>query len=176
MKRKNSLTLFKVLAVAAFFISVFIFLKILLPTVPATLLLPFVPETSTLGYVQVSANAYTDDYGVVVLSANCYGVEGVTEKWIAESILEGAGNRTPFRPDAHDVIRDVFKSLDVEVVMVKVVDIVNNTFIGRLVLKQGNRIVSLDIRPSNAVAVAVRVGAPIYMREDLLKNYGKKIC
>lgn len=176
--KKKSIKLFKVLSVVAFLLSLAVLIYfILLPILPVEVMLPILPETSTVGYQKVIANAYTQDgIGVVVLSSSCYVVEGGTEEWIAKSILNGLANRTEFRPDAHDVLRDLLKSLNVEVLMVKVVDIVNNTFIGRLVLKQGNRIISLDVRPSNGVAIAVRVNAPIYMREDLLKEYGKYVC
>ena len=178
MKKKKSRTAFKLLAVVLFLLLLVVFLKLFLFS-PAAIevLMPLIPETSTVGYTQVVADAYTQgDVGVVTLSSDCYQMEGTTDAWIAESIVQGLANKTAFRPDAHDVIRDVFKSLDIKVLMVKVVDIVNNTFIGRLVIKQGDKIASLDIRPSNAAAIAVRVGAPIYVKTNLLEEYGRKLC
>jgi hypothetical protein len=176
--KKKSIKVFKILSVVAFLLSLAVFVYfIVLPLLPVEVLLPVLSETSTLGYERVVPNAYAEEgIGVIILSSKCYVVEGNTEEWIANSIVNGLANRTEFRPDAHDILRDLLKSLDIEVLMVKVVDMVNNTFIGRLVLKQGNKVVSLDVRPSNGIAIAVRVGAPIYMREDLLKEYGKYVC
>ena len=176
--KKKSMKAFKVLSVIAFLLSLAIFVYfLLLPLLPVEVLLPVLPETSTAGYERVVPNAYTEQgIGVIILSSKCYVVEGNTEEWIANSVANGLANRIEFRPDAHDILRDLLKSLDIEVLMVKIVDVVNNTFIGRLVLKQGNKVVSLDVRPSNGVAIAVRVGAPVYMRQDLLKEYGRYIC
>jgi len=176
--KKKSVRAFKVLSVTAFLLSLSVFVYfIILPLLPVEVLLPILPETSTAGYEQVMPDAYTEEgIGVITLSSGCYVVEGNTEEWIANSIVNGLANRTEFRPDAHDILRDLLKSLDIEVLMVKVVDVVNNTFIGRLVLKQGNKVVSLDVRPSNGIAIAVRVGAPVYMREDLVKEYGRYVC
>jgi len=176
--KKKSVRAFKVLSVIAFLLSLSVFVYfIILPLLPVEVLLPILPETSTAGYERVVPDAYTEEgVGVITLSSGCYVVEGNTEEWIANSIVNGLANRTEFRPDAHDILRDLLKSLDIEVLMVKVVDVVNNTFIGRLVLKQGNKVVSLDVRPSNGIAIAVRVGAPVYMREDLVKEYGRYVC
>jgi bifunctional DNase/RNase len=60
--------------------------------------------------------------------------------------------------------------------MVKIVEIRNNTFIGRLILQQGNKVVSLDSRPSDGIAIAVRTGSPVYIKESLMKEQGKYIC
>jgi hypothetical protein len=60
--------------------------------------------------------------------------------------------------------------------MAKVVDLRNGTYIGRLIVKQGTTILGLDARPSDATAIAVRANAPIYIREDLLHEYGEKVC
>jgi len=137
--------------------------------------LPDISELSTYGYTPVMVDAYVEgEKGVVVFYTNCYRLEGFTDKWIAESIL--TAGQTKFRPDAHDVIRDTFNALGVKVLMVKVVDVVNNTFIGRLVIKQGNKIASLDIRPSNGAAIAARTGAPVYIDSGLLEKYGEKTC
>jgi len=176
--RKDRFKFFKILSIIAFLLSLSVFVYfIILPLIPVEVLLPILPETSTFGYKKVVPNAYVQEgVGVLTLSSNCLLVEGVTEEWIAKSIINGLANSTEFRPDAHDVLRDLLKSLEIKVLMVKIVDIVDNTFIGRLILKQGNKIVSLDVRPSNGIALAVRVGAPVYIREDLLTKYGKQVC
>ena len=181
MQKDDSLLVFKILSVIAFIISAYLLIRsaTYIPNPIFNITKSFVPvsQLSTVGYVEVKPDArVVGDIGIVTLTGGCYQVSGRTEAWIAQSIIDGLANKTRFRPDAHDVFRDALNTLGVKVVMVKVVDIKNSTFIGRLILQQGSKLVSLDIRPSNGCAIAIRTGAPIYMRKDLMEKYGKKIC
>ncbi len=135
------------------------------------------PELSTFGYVQIEVDArISEDRGIITLTGNCYQVTAVTEVTQAESIINGLAGRIDFRPNTHDLMESAFDNFGIKLVMVKIVDVKNNTFIGKLILRQGNRVLSLDSRPSDGTALAVRTGSPIYMKEDLLKTYGKNIC
>jgi bifunctional DNase/RNase len=154
-------------------IGIFIFFPF--PTERISLI--FVPELSTFGYEEVKVDAQViGNQGVVTLTSECYQITAYTEASQAESIINGLAKRIRFRPNSHDLIKAMFDNLGIEVVMVKITELKNNTFFGRLVLKQGQRILSLDSRPSDGTAIAVRTGSPIYIKTDLLKNLGKKIC
>jgi len=136
-----------------------------------------IAELSTVGYASVAVDAYVEaERGVVVLSSDCWRLTAYTEPTQAESIALGLEKVVPFRPNAHDLAHDVFQLLGIEVLMAKVVDLRNGTYIGRLIVKQGTTILGLDARPSDATAIAVRANAPIYIREDLLHEYGEKVC
>lgn len=175
--RNNREKLLFVLVIISLTISVFALIssqKLNLPSFPEIFSLP---ELSTLGYVKVKADAAVmGNQGVVSLSSECYQLTANTEAAQAESILKGIAGRIEFRPNTHDLMKDVLNSFGIEVVMVKVVELKNNTFFGRIVLKQGDKIVSLDSRPSDGIALAVRTNSSIYVKEDLLKSHGKKIC
>lgn len=137
----------------------------------------FLPELSTSGYVKTDIEAgVAEGDGVVVLTGGCYQLTANTEAAQAESIANGITKNIGFRPGTHDLMRDTLDNLGIEVVMVKIVELKNNTFYGRLILKQGNKIVSLDSRPSDGIALAVRTGSPVYIKEDLMKSQGKYIC
>lgn len=134
------------------------------------------PELSTVGYVPVTVSAdVIGNKGIVTLTGDCYQVTAYTEASQAESIANGLAGKIEFRPNTHDLIKSTFDSLGIQVVMVKIVEVRNNTYIGKLILRQGNRVLSLDARPSDGTALAVRTNSPIYMKEDLLKA-GKYIC
>lgn len=134
-------------------------------------------ELSTMGYVEVEVDARVEpDRGIVVLRSDCWSLTAYTEPTQAESIIRGLERRIGFRPNTHDIIHSIFRSFGVEVLMAKVVDIKNNTFIGRLILRHGNKALSVDSRPSDATAIAIRANAPIYIKEELLKAYGSYIC
>jgi bifunctional DNase/RNase len=60
--------------------------------------------------------------------------------------------------------------------MVKVTELKGNSFYSKLILRQGNTILSLDARPSDAIAIALRANSSIYVNSTLLREVGKKVC
>ncbi|MGQ9813679.1 MAG: bifunctional nuclease family protein [Candidatus Roseilinea sp.] len=76
------------------------------------------------------------------------------------------------RPLTHDLIVKVIEELDAKVEHVYVSDLSNDTFYARIVLKVGDREISIDSRPSDAVAIAVRVECPIYVNEEVMERAG----
>jgi CRISPR/Cas system-associated endoribonuclease Cas2 len=164
----------KTVVVVAFIVA--IYLAVRQTNVPS-IGVPTSSELSTDGYTQVQVNAGSDGIrGVVVLTGNCYQVTGNTDPWIADAISNGQAGKVNFRPTIYDVTKDAFNALGVKVLMVKVIAVQNSTFIGRLVLQQGNTIVSLDSKPSDATAIAVRFNAPVYTKNELMTRYGQKVC
>ena len=74
------------------------------------------------------------------------------------------------RPSTHDLMLDALTSLDATIDHVLVNDAKGSTFFARLTLSQHGRMIDLDARPSDAISLAVRQGAPIYMDEDVLER------
>jgi hypothetical protein len=81
------------------------------------------------------------------------------------------GMDTP-RPMTHDLIRDLLEALDTDVVRVVVTELKTSTYFAEIVLLQGGREVPVSSRPSDAVAVAVRTGAPLFVADDLMDAEG----
>lgn len=136
-----------------------------------------IPDLSIEGYVKVQPDAgMVGDQGFVILTGNCYQLTANTDMTQAESIANGLVGRIDVRPNTHDLMKDALNNLEVEVIMVKIVELRNNTYYGRVILRQGNKIVSLDSRPSDGIALAVRTNSSIYIKEDLLSSQGKYIC
>ncbi|HYD10667.1 MAG TPA: bifunctional nuclease family protein [Acidimicrobiales bacterium] len=79
--------------------------------------------------------------------------------------LEGV---VPPRPLTHDLLRDVLGALDVAVVRVSVTALEDRTFFAELELRVDGRTVRVSARPSDAIALAVRVDCPIYAAEAVL--------
>lgn len=136
-----------------------------------------VSELSTNGFVAVKPEAgVVNGDGVISLTGNCYRVVAGTEPHLAESIANGIEKRIVERPNTHDILRDQLESFDIKILMIKVVDIRKNNFIGKIILKQDDKIVSLESRPSDGIALAVRTNSSVYMNETLMKKYGEKVC
>jgi hypothetical protein len=81
------------------------------------------------------------------------------------------GMDTP-RPMTHDLIRDLLEALGADVVRVVVTDLRAATYYAEVVLHHGDRDVPVSSRPSDAVAIAVRTGAPLFVADDLMDAEG----
>ncbi len=74
------------------------------------------------------------------------------------------------RPMTHDLIKNILETIEARVVKVMVTDLKENTFFAVLHLQVGTTEYSVDSRPSDAIALALRVGAPIYVDEEVVRK------
>ncbi len=72
------------------------------------------------------------------------------------------------RPMTHDLLRDILYSLAVVVDKVEIIDIRNNTFFANIHLKQEGRLIIVDSRPSDAIALALRAKVSIFVDEKVI--------
>lgn len=91
---------------------------------------------------------------------------GVMEATAIAVAVEGI---EPPRPMTHDLLAAVIRRLQAELTRVVIHDLRNETFIGQLDLRTEKGVIEVDCRPSDAVALAVRTGAPIYVTEGVLE-------
>ena len=174
-KSNNYKILSAVLALALVIVLVYVFLPAFFYNSLATVVLP---QLSTNGFVKTTVNASVVDQNTasITLSAECYGLTAAVEPTEAQSVIDGMNNQVGPRPNAHDLVRDVFSALKINVLMVKITQRQDSIYLAKIVLRQGNTILNYDIRPADGIAIAVRTKAPIYMNETLLKTDGTKIC
>src|SRR5256886_6553709 len=76
----------------------------------------------------------------------------------------------PPRPMTHDLIKNILEAIDARVVKIVVTDLKDNTFFAVLHLQMGDAEYTVDSRPSDAIALALRVGAPIYVDEEVVRK------
>lgn len=74
------------------------------------------------------------------------------------------------RPMTHDLIKNVLTGLDAQVHKVVVNELRDDTFFAVIWLERQGNIISIDSRPSDALALALRVDCPIYVEEEVLKT------
>lgn len=91
---------------------------------------------------------------------------------VAQSILIGLGNVNMPRPLTHDLLISVLEHLSTEIGRVEITELKDGTFYARLVLEQLGNELSIDARPSDCVAIAVRVKCPIYIDEKVVEEAG----
>ena len=78
----------------------------------------------------------------------------------------------PPRPMTHDLIRDLFDSVSADVTDILIDELREGTFFAKIRYTVGGADAQLDCRPSDAVALAVRVGAPIFVAPSVLDEAG----
>lgn len=74
------------------------------------------------------------------------------------------------RPMTHDLLADVIDQMGGEIVKVVISDLSNGTFYARLHISSNGETVEVDSRPSDAIALGVGTGAPIFVDEDVFEN------
>jgi bifunctional DNase/RNase len=81
--------------------------------------------------------------------------------------LEG---EKPIRPLTHDLLKNILEELNAEVVKISICDLQDNIYYASITLKVNGRIVEIDSRPSDAIALAVRTKSPIFAEDWILKE------
>ncbi len=76
------------------------------------------------------------------------------------------------RPQTHDLLRNLMKSLDARLIRVEVIDLQDDVYFGNLVLEANGNIINVDSRPSDALALAVRLHVPILVASEILDSAG----
>ncbi|MFA5182730.1 MAG: bifunctional nuclease family protein [Syntrophales bacterium] len=74
------------------------------------------------------------------------------------------------RPMTHDLMKEILKVLGVEVVRVEIHDLRNNTFFANMHFQGDGKTYIVDARPSDAIAIALRTGAPIFVEEKVIEK------
>ncbi|MCB9892512.1 MAG: bifunctional nuclease family protein [Planctomycetes bacterium] len=86
----------------------------------------------------------------------------------ANEIWRAAQNKRTPRPFTHELMARSWNALDAYLRHVVVNDLRDNTFYARLVIDQAGREVEIDARPSDAIAMATRLQAPIFVEEHVI--------
>ncbi len=86
----------------------------------------------------------------------------------AQAIMFKLQNLSFPRPLTHDLLKNCIEHLNAKVEYVAITKIENNTYYAEIHLLQDDKKIVIDSRPSDAVALAIRVDAPIYLAEELM--------
>ena len=92
----------------------------------------------------------------------------------ARSIAEQINRITPPRPNTHDLAKRLLDGLDGDVERVIVTELRGGTFYALLVVRSNGRLLEIDARPSDAIAIALRAGAPLFVRESVFEQAGEE--
>lgn len=90
----------------------------------------------------------------------------------AQAIAVALEKMQPSRPLTHDLMRNFMNSFRIELHEIIICDLQEGIFFSKLVCSSDNDTIEIDSRTSDALALAVRFGCPIYTYENILSNAG----
>ena len=88
----------------------------------------------------------------------------------ATSIASALKNVTYDRPMTHDLFKNFLDTLQIEVSKVEICDIRDNTYFAEIFFQTREDAFSMDARPSDAIAIALRFGAPLYVDDKVIQK------
>jgi bifunctional DNase/RNase len=97
---------------------------------------------------------------------------GTLPIWIgkpeADSIALALGKVATPRPLTHDLVKNITDGLKVKITRIVVTEIIDNTYYALIHVSDGKKETLIDSRPSDAVAVALRASAPIFVEDSIM--------
>jgi hypothetical protein len=90
----------------------------------------------------------------------------------AQAIVIKLENLDPPRPLTHDLFKKFADEFNISIVEVMIYKLEEGVFFSKLVCTNGTKEYSIDSRTSDAVAIALRIGCPIYITEEILQKAG----
>ena len=88
----------------------------------------------------------------------------------ADSIALALGKVSTPRPLTHDLVKNILEGLKVRATRILITEIQDNTYFAVVEISDGIKTIGVDSRPSDAVAVALRSNAPIFVEEAVLQK------
>lgn len=87
----------------------------------------------------------------------------------ADSIALALGKVATPRPLTHDLVRNIIDGMNAKITRIVITEILDNTYYALIYLNDGAKEVPVDSRPSDAVAIALRTNASIYVEDDVIE-------
>ena len=94
----------------------------------------------------------------------------------AANIDAAVKNVSETRPSIYDSTLEIINHYNIELGYVKIERLENNVYYSKAIFSTKNKILNLDMRPSDAIILALKLNKPIYINNYLLDEYGNNIC
>jgi bifunctional DNase/RNase len=88
----------------------------------------------------------------------------------AEAITVSLQETEVLRPLTHDLLRNVLQTLGAEVLRINITELRDDVFYARIILRVDGREIEVDSRPSDALALSVRVHVPVFVAESVMEE------
>lgn len=128
----------------------------------------------TSGYVKADILEVSDN--TIVIGNECQAIVAETSPERAWSIQLGIEGIIDGRPNTHDIFAETLKSFNISLEYVTIDSFEDGIYYANLILKSDDKILKLDSKPSDAIALALRTNSTIYINETMLNEVGQNIC
>jgi bifunctional DNase/RNase len=132
-----------------------------------------IDSLSTEGFTEVDVDLNLNE---LTLTGDCRQISMAISPDQAYSIDMALRKMEGIRPLTHDLMDLQMEVFGIEVVIAKIHTLEEGAYYADLILKQDNRVLTIDARPSDAIALAIRARAPIYVSDSLMEDEGVAAC
>ncbi len=112
----------------------------------------------------------------IIIGNNCTAIIAETSPERAQSVSAALEKRMGERPNTHDTIAQILKSFNVTLESVRLEKYDSRFYYSDMYLRSPEKLLKLDVMPSDGIAIALRMNASIYVNKTLLQEIGKNIC
>jgi bifunctional DNase/RNase len=128
----------------------------------------------TTGYVE--ADLLEVSGSTIILGNGCQAIVAETSPERAYSIELGIEGIIDERPNTHDIFAETLRSFNITLDYVTLDRYEDGVYYANLFLKTKDKVLKLDSKPSDAIALALRTNSTIYINETLLNDIGETVC
>jgi len=124
-------------------------------------------EVIAISQSQGQSGAYTVFLQDMISKKQLRIIIGAAE---AQSIAFALENIKPPRPLTHDVFKNFCDAFSIKIIEVNITQLIDNVFYAKLICSDNHKLIDIDSRTSDAIAMALRFGCPIFTNELVLKT------
>ena len=112
----------------------------------------------------------------IMFGNNCTAIFARTSEERAKDIQLGQQEIIEGRPTAYDTFSEVLDNFEIELEAVLVQTVDDDYFYSDMIFRTEDKVLRLDTRPSDAIAIALRTGSKMYINKTMLEEQGVDIC
>ncbi len=112
----------------------------------------------------------------VTVFSGCKSITAETSPERAATLFNAINNRTEVRPDIYQSFASTIESFDVKLEGIIVHRFDQDVFYSDAYFRVSDQILQLDMKPSDAMSLALRSGAPIYYNSTIFSELGENVC
>ncbi len=118
----------------------------------------------------IAIDPFTNSPIVILKSEDGMNVLPIWVGFMEASSIAMELEKTPrVRPITHDLIKNIIDQINFKLTKIEVTDLKDNTFYAIIYLQKNGKEHIFDARPSDAIAIAIRTGAPIFVNEKVIE-------
>ena len=125
---------------------------------------------STEGYTEYKEIEISLKPQSIVFFKNCSELDIATNEFQVYTIENGLKNKIDIRPTTHDITESLIDYFNITLLQVKISETQGQHYYARAFFMQNNKLLNLDLKASDAVAMAVRANSPIYVNNKILAS------